>query len=108
MRPGESAWQFEYNSPSRALKLPLFFGVYEKFFSYIHGVEKGLWIPSALAELQKITSDIDLASRQIMNHEAYRSYKLAMLREKIFDRVPAKMRPFLIKGKRAIFGSRHP
>lgn len=108
LRPGESAWQFEYNSPARATELPLFFGVYEKFFSYIHGVEKGLWIPPALAELQKITSDIDLARRPVMTNEAYRSYKLAMLRETIFDRVPAKVRPLLLAAKRTIFGSRNP
>jgi hypothetical protein len=105
IKPGESAWEFEYNSPARAKHLPHFYGVYEKFFSYIHGVEKGFWIPGALERVQRLTN-VDTSRRPIMSAAAYRSYRMAMVRERVFDSAPAWLRPKLLASKRFLFGSR--
>jgi hypothetical protein len=100
LAPGESAWQFEHNSPARAAHLPDFFGVYEDYFSYIHGIEKGIWIPSAVEALRARGIFPDLEKRKQMSQEAYHRHRSAMQREKIFNAAPAFVRPMLIAAKR--------
>jgi hypothetical protein len=102
LEPGESAWEFEYNSPQRARSLPDFYGVYDTYFSYIHAIEKGLWIPDAYDRTLALGVQPDLSRRRLMTADEERHHKRGRVREAIFNAVPAVMRPFLIQAKRAL------
>jgi len=94
---GESAWMFELKSVSRALQFPDFFGVYEEYFSYIHGVEKGLWIRGAFNRLRRLGCQPDVTRRALMSDAQHRKYIQSNFKTFIFNRTPSKLKPTLIK-----------
>lgn len=98
---GESAWEFEYNSPARVSHLPDFHGVYEEYIPYIHGVEKGVWIRGAVEELGKLNVVPDLSKRRQMSEQENNQRKWRVVREGIFNKSPAFLRPLLLSVKRA-------
>jgi hypothetical protein len=51
IRPGESAWVYEFNSLDRAANNPHLYCTFEHVIETLHGVEKGLWFPAALKEM---------------------------------------------------------
>lgn len=102
LRAGESAWEFEYLSPDRARSLSGFYGVYEEYFSYIHGIEKGLWIKDAQRRVLDLGAAVDVSSRRVMTDDEDRRYKAARRRERIFNATPARFRPTLINAKRRL------
>lgn len=106
LRPGESAWEFEYQSPERARALPDFFGVYDTYFSYIHAIEKGLWIPEAYQRMLALGVKPDLSQRRLMTQEEEQRHTRGRLRERVFNAAPAGLRPLLIRAKRLLLHRR--
>ena len=94
---GETAWDFENKSIERARSLPGFFGVYEDYLSYIHGVEKGLWIRPAVKCLQQLGCNLDLSRRSQMTSSQHISYVLRCFKVFFFDRTPSRLKPALLK-----------
>lgn len=105
LKEGESAWEFEYNSPSRVLRLPNFYGVYEEYIPYIHGVVKGLWLRSAVEKLKELGVTPNLSLRPEMSDAEHRKFMRAEKREKIFNGVPAFLRPILLLAKKKVSGT---
>ncbi len=97
MREGESAWDFEHRSVARSAKYSKFHGVYEEYFSYIHGVEKGLWIRSAVQQLTALGCAPDTARRAIMSPAQHRGYLMAYLRTYFFNRTPGPLKSTLLR-----------
>jgi hypothetical protein len=63
LREEESAWEFEYNSISRAKDLPHFFVVYNKFFSIKNVIVKGRWHPHEVNWLRLMFPHIPAGNR---------------------------------------------
>jgi hypothetical protein len=97
MHEGESAWDFERNSVSRSDKYPDFYGVYEEYLSYIHGVERGVWSRKAVEKIRRLGLEPDLARRPEMSLTQHRQFQKACLRTYIFNRAPSRLKPVLIK-----------
>lgn len=102
LKPGESAWEFEYRSPERARGLKDFFGVYQPYFSYIHAIEKGLWIRDAYNRVVALGVQPDLERRRLMTVDESRRHNWGRLRERVFNAAPAGLRPLLIRAKRSL------
>ncbi len=102
MKPGESAWEFEYQSSERARGLVDFYGVYHNYFSYIHAIEKGLWIPDAYKRMLALGVQPDLSRRRLMTQDEERRHTRGRLRERVFNAAPAGLRPLLIRAKRSL------
>jgi hypothetical protein len=94
---GESAWAFELNGLKRSAPLEHFYGVYEEYFDFLHGVEKGLWYQRSVKILQKQGIKIDLAARGVLTSTNHFRSQLSLLRRYIFLNVPAPVRPYLFK-----------
>lgn len=97
LRNGESAWTFEHESVDRACKFPDFYGVYEDYFSYIHGVEKGLWIRPAIEQLLNLGCKPDISRRAIMSNAQHRKYIASSIKTYIFNRTPSGLKPVLLQ-----------
>lgn len=99
---GENAWEFEYKSVQRSLSYPDFYGVYEDYCSYVHGVEKGVWIRDAVSRLQKLNAPVDLSTRRQMTQRQHSIYRRAVVRTNIFNRTPSALKPMLLEGSRIV------
>lgn len=94
---GESAWAFELNGLQRSAPLEHFYGVYEEYFEFLHGVEKGLWYKDAVKVLQREGVRIDLTARGVLASTNHFKSQLSLLRRYIFLNSPAPIRPYLLK-----------
>jgi hypothetical protein len=94
---GESAWTFEQESVERSQRFHDFYGVYDDYFSYIHGVEKGLWIRAAVTALSQLGCNPDITKRALMSHAQHRLYLFASLKTYIFNRTPSRLKSSLLK-----------
>jgi hypothetical protein len=66
LRPGESAWQFEFDGSSRSEKFDHFYCTRDEVFKYWHGVERGVWILPTVNHLRNLGFTIDGSQRRIM------------------------------------------
>jgi len=92
---GETAWQFESESIERASKYSRFYGVYENYLTYEHGVERGLWIRSAYKKLTKLGVYVDIKSRPLMSNQQHLRHLFLKAKTFIFDRSPNNLKPYL-------------
>lgn len=92
---GETAWQFESESIERASVYDGFYGVYENYLTYEHGVERGLWIRSAHKKIIKLGIAIDAASRPLMSNQEHLTHLFLKIKTFIFDRTPNRLKPYL-------------
>ena len=66
LKSGESAWDFEKKGPVRARSYKNICSVQKNEISFIHGVIKGKWLPSAINSLRKIGINVELSDRVII------------------------------------------
>lgn len=97
LHEGESAWAFEINGLARSGKYENFFGVYEEYFDFLHGVEKGQWYRKAVKKLQQMGVHIDLNARSVLANENYLRSQISLLRRAIFINMPVGLRPKLLQ-----------
>lgn len=104
---GESAWQFECNSVARATHDPNFYGVYQKnLLPYVHGVEKGRWVPSAYQWLLCFGGPMS-KHRPVMSGKEVLINTFAHLKEYFFNHAPSSFRPKLLHASRIFRRSIH-
>jgi hypothetical protein len=95
--PGESAWQFEYNSPARASADPAFYGTYRNdVLPYVHAVEKGKWVPAAHRWYLR-RGGPPPGPRAVMGTREMLANRFAHSREFFFNHAPSSWRPRLIR-----------
>lgn len=97
MQEGESAWDFEHNSVQRSRPYVKFYGVYEEYFDYLHGVERGVWYRRAYDILYKEGILDDNNQRRVMHPREHLNTIMTSIKMSIFDRTPSQYKPFLIK-----------
>ncbi len=93
---GESAWQFEMQSVPRSEKYKDFLGTNYQFFSYIHGIEKGLWLRPAVRFLSKAGVPVDLGYRRQMNQIEALQSRIKWIRGLIYIKTPLFLQNKLI------------
>lgn len=76
LKSGESAWQFEIDGSKRSNKFKKFYSVYNDRFRFIHGVVKGMWLPTSVKQLKLLGYNIDLSERDQMNYFVYYRLKI--------------------------------
>lgn len=109
LRSGESAWTFEHESVGRSRRFHDFYGVYDEYFSYIHGVEKGVWIRAAVTALRRLGCIPDISQRALMSDVQHRVYLRASLKTFIFNRTPSRFKSTLLKlssGSKKLIGKK--
>jgi hypothetical protein len=102
LTPGESAWQFEFNGLARAAGDPAFYGTYcHDVIPYVHGVEKGKWVPAAHHWLVRLGAPLGV-TRPVMGRKEMLLNRFAHLREFFFNHAPPPWRPRLIRASRGV------
>ena len=100
LKPGESAWQLEIDGAQRSMRYPDFYGCYRSILNYVHGVEKGKWVPAVVRWLDEIGAAVSAADRQVMTNKDLAKSVFAHFREAIFNHSPASVRPHLFHASR--------
>lgn len=90
---GESAWAFELNGHIKTAGYPDFYSTRDHYFTYIHGVEKGVWHRAAVKDLKRLGCEADLAARDQMSVRRTLLWRLAAVKGKLLHLLPARMRP---------------
>jgi hypothetical protein len=83
LKKGESAWGFEIFGSERSIKYSNFYSVYKDRFSYVHGVIKGMWLPSSVKKLESLGYNVDLGERKKMDLKTYLKFRLYVILRKI-------------------------
>ena len=102
LKPGESAWQLEIDGARRSMRYPDFYGCYKSILNYVHGVEKGKWIPTVVRWLDEIGATVSASDRQVMTSKDLAKSVFAHFREAIFNHSPAGVRPHLVHASRTV------
>jgi hypothetical protein len=105
LRPGESPWEFEMLSVARCKDLSGFYVARDACFDFIHGVERGKWIPSTFKYLQQNGLNPDKKSRPQMNKYESFSYKLKMMKAIILRTLTGRQLAYLLSLKSQLLGS---
>ena len=100
---GESAWEFEMNGTVRSYRYGGFFGTWENYFHYIHGVEKGLWLRSAVNELRRRGLQVDLRRRREMTRTEAAIWRLNRFKGAVLNLLPPNWRPLALRAVQAVY-----
>lgn len=90
---GESAWAFELNGHKKTAAFEDFYSTREHYFSYIHGVEKGLWHRAAVRQMKRLGCPADLAARPQMSFRTTALWHLLQVKGKLLRLLPARLQP---------------
>ncbi len=88
----ESAWDFEIKGSIRSSKYNKFYCIRNEPFTYIHGIEKGLWKIDALNWLKTREIDVDLKYRRSMSIEEAKQFKSSKWKNLFLNLLPPKYR----------------
>lgn len=86
----ESAWDFEIKGSIRSSKYYKFYCVKNDFFSYVHGIEKGLWKLDALNWLKEKEFVIDFDYRRSMTFEEAKQFRSSKWKNIFISFLPPK------------------
>ena len=96
IKPGESAWEFEVNGSIRSARFQKFYSLSTNLFSYIHGVEKGLWINKSAKKLMMMGHKLDFSSRPRMLFRQSICMYWRLFKQRVFHMFPPKLRNLLL------------
>jgi hypothetical protein len=86
----ESAWDFEIKGSIRSSKYDKFYCIRNEPFTYIHGIEKGLWKIDALNWLKNREIDVDLMYRRSMTYEESKQFRSSKWKNLLLNILPPK------------------
>jgi hypothetical protein len=84
---GENAWQFEVIGTERSRRIQDFYASGINYLPSVHGIEKGIWLPEALAQLRSIGITPEIGQRKVMAASAKRSRSISMVAKSLAKRV---------------------
>lgn len=111
LRPGESAWAFELQGTERSRTLKNFYTVLNDVFSYLHGVERGVWILPAAKTLEARGYQLDYHYRRCMNRSEHFGLIYRLFKSWILHKIPERHRSTAMQFVRSCyhkFGLRKP
>ena len=88
----ETAWDFELKGSIRSKIYNGFYCIKRQPFSYIHGIEKGLWKRDAIIWLKSIGFEIDLKYRNQMTVKESNMYNKSKLKYQVLNFLPSRYR----------------
>ena len=92
LRPGESAWSFELKGTERSRKLNRFYTVLDEVFSYLHGVERGVWIRPAARGLERRGYKLDFQYRRCMTRIENLALTYRLFKSWVLHQIPEQYR----------------
>jgi hypothetical protein len=108
LRDGESAWTFELDGIRRADALDGFYATYTNAFSYVHGVEKGRWLPWSLRYLRRHGAAPADGRRPAMTPLEAARHLARLPRGYALRLLPTAMWPAVFQLKRSLRGAFRP
>lgn len=87
---GETAWEFELKGHLRSAMYPDFYSTSKPLFSYIHGVEKGVWHRSAVRQLNRLGQHPNLSVRPMMSYFKTILWRISLIKSLILQLFPVK------------------
>lgn len=95
--PGESAWAFEKHGTERSRQMGGFFTVLKDIFTYLHGVERGVWIRPTAKKLERLGYQLDYRYRPCMSFYQNIGLHYRLLKSWILHKIPEKHRADVLK-----------
>lgn len=92
LRPGESAWAFELQGTERSRTLDGFYTVMNDVFSYLHGVERGIWIRPTAKALERRGYHIGYQRRPCMNRREDLGLLYRLFKSWVLHQIPERRR----------------
>ena len=92
LNDNESAWDFEIKGSIRSAKYNNFYCIRKEPFTYVHGIEKGLWKLDALNWLKNREIDVDLKYRRSMTNEEAKQFRSSKWKNLFLNLLPLKYR----------------
>jgi hypothetical protein len=102
LKDGETAWDFELQGLVRADSYDGFYSTYTHVFSYLHGVEKGQWLPWTVRYLRKQGIAADTRARSVMSLAEATRYVSRLPAGYALRLVPTAMWPKVFRLKRSV------
>jgi hypothetical protein len=96
LKDGESAWEFELNGTERSRTASGFYCARRGVFSYLHGVERGIWIRPSAMELKRRGYLIEGRPIHSRRENIWRAYR--QLKNAVFHLMPARYRVRVLRG----------
>jgi hypothetical protein len=90
--PGESAWAFELQGTERSRTLDGFYTVLNDVFSYLHGVERGVWILPTARALELRGYQLDYHYRRCMSRNEDFKMNYRLFKQSLFHHIPEHQR----------------
>ena len=103
LRKDENAWQFEFRGSERSIKYKNYFTVDVSRFKYIHGIEKGLWLRTAVAWIKSNKLNLDLNYRRQMSIQHSLVYNLSQLKGNFLNMMPSKYRKVILQFSQKLY-----
>jgi hypothetical protein len=97
LRVGESAWEFELQGTERSRKINGFYSVLKDVFSYLHGVERGVWILPTAKALEASGYHLDYNCRRRMSRREHFGLIYRLVKSWVLHKIPEKHRPTVIQ-----------
>lgn len=90
--PRENAWDFEVRGSHRCNQFEGFYSALAPCFSFVNGLIKGKWHPSAVKELQRLGVGVDTRTRGLLSWRQRISLQFIELRSGILRMFPLSLR----------------
>jgi len=90
--PNENAWEFEIEGSARSAEYPGFYACHRPHFQVTNAVVCGKWRRSALRAALSAGAPVGTADRPVMNTLESAAYGLALLRYRILQSMPPRLR----------------
>jgi hypothetical protein len=103
LQEGESAWQFEVNGTERSRTMGGFYCTDHEVFTYLHGVERGVWIRPTAQALQKMGYTLDFNRRPVMSFKQNLGHKYRLFKSWVLHLVPETKREQVLGLARSIY-----
>jgi len=105
LRPGESAWEFELKGTERSRTLDGFYTVLNEVFSYLHGVERGIWIRPTAKALERFGYQLDYQRRRRMGPRENIGHRYRLFKSWVLHQIPEQRRSDALRFVRACYCS---
>jgi hypothetical protein len=100
---GENAWQFEFRGSIRSTKYKNYYTVNATRFSYLHAIEKGVWLRKAIKWIYQNNLNVDLNYRSQMNLKNSIYYNLAKIKGFLLNCMAPKYKKITLRVTQKIY-----
>jgi len=103
LHPGESAWAFELQGTERSRSIVGFYTVLKDVFSYLHGVERGIWILPTARILESKGYRLNYLYRRCMSRSEHLGLIYRLFKSWVLHKIPEQHRSVAIRYVQACY-----